>query len=562
MTFYETVRMTISKINFFQPDIWEKGALRKELGDNLATPDTLYAYGRCRSAFDQYSCRLYKKTLKGLSIEKYDPNGFLGELDLHEPLTPGRTNIEMVRAFHFVKEYRPDPRYFPLPPKVAPYIQTLLLAISRISIRLISIIDRMVNPVVVKRIKEKINEDPYGRNDEKEKGDRSDLSKETRYLCILRNRIPQYTWGRGPHIGSIVPEGKETENLGTYDIALKLGFTEMQAVRIAKKCYDVDINKTIYHDPNDRTKPRQTGSIGATGDIHRHYNLSASGVEDTRIAAAKIHLNRALCLADERYYDAAEQELSIGLHSLQDIFSHAQISPMVHTLIGEFPDIVQYHPLSMFETALATEGYLKKFIDGLNLQPFNNPHSMKPPVTNSDPLIIGDVSLEEKSVVSKKMAEFPTEMTAYLTKNGISIFIGKEGTKLTDLGFGMDLDGDGKITPGHWVHVNRDGRKQWFEVEDQFAEQKTWNRQHAAYNHQKRMIFILCRVLKNPDFEEILKHEINHAIDLILSDDPQLGSKWVVYIKKLYNSARRRGEIAFDELDPHEYFAISDSTSV
>jgi len=123
----------------------------------------------------------------------------------------------------------------------------------------------------------------------------------------------------------------------------------------------------------------------------------------------------------------------------------------------------------------------------------------------------------------------------------------------------MDLDGDGKITPGNWVDVNRDGRKQWFEVEDQFAEQKMWNRQHAAYDHQKRTIFILARVLKDPDFEEILKHEINHAIDLTFSDNPQFGLKWAAYINKLYNSARRQGKIAFDELDPHEYFAIPDS---
>ncbi len=119
----------------------------------------------------------------------------------------------------------------------------------------------------------------------------------------------------------------------------------------------------------------------------------------------------------------------------------------------------------------------------------------------------------------------------------------------------MDLDGDGNVSPGKWVDVNRDGQKQWFEVEDQLDEGQTWNRQPAAYNHQNRTIFVSARLLKEPDWEAVLKHEINHAIDLTLQEDPRLGLKWNAYINKLYNAARRQGTIAFDELDPHENFA-------
>jgi hypothetical protein len=133
--------------------------------------------------------------------------------------------------------------------------------------------------------------------------------------------------------------------------------------------------------------------------------------------------------------------------------------------------------------------------------------------------------------------------------------VGAEGTKLTALGFGADLDADGKITPGKWVDVNKDGRQQWFEMEDQFDKGQEWDRQPAAYNHYNRMIFIAARVLKESKFETLLKHEINHAIDLTCRDNPQLKQKWDSYIHKLYNTARRQGTIAFDELDPHEYFA-------
>jgi hypothetical protein len=133
--------------------------------------------------------------------------------------------------------------------------------------------------------------------------------------------------------------------------------------------------------------------------------------------------------------------------------------------------------------------------------------------------------------------------------------VGAEETKLTELGFGTDLDGDGKITPGKWVDVYKDGKQQWFEMEDQFDNGKKWNRQPAAYNHYNRMIFIAARVLKEPIFETLLKHEINHAIDMTCRDNPPLKHKWNSYIDKLYNAARRQGTIAFDALDPHEYFA-------
>ena len=44
-------------------------------------------------------------------------------------------------------------------------------------------------------------------------------------------------------------------------------------------------------------------------------------------------------------------------------------------------------------------------------------------------------------------------------------------------------------------------------------------------------------------------------MDFTCGDDLQLKDKWSAYIDKLYNSARKQGKIAFDALDPHEYFA-------
>ena len=168
--------------------------------------------------------------------------------------------------------------------------------------------------------------------------------------------------------------------------------------------------------------------------------------------------------------------------------------------------------------------------------------------------------MADQALVSQKIAAFPEKLTAFLKNNGIRIFVGAEETLPTELGFGVDLDGDGNITPGKWVDVNRDGKKQWFEVEDQFDIGKKWGRQPAAYNHQTRTIFISTRILKKSGLEAVLKHEINHAIDLIFQNDRSLNAKWNAYINKLYNTARRRGTIVFDELDPHEYFARIDSS--
>jgi hypothetical protein len=554
---------TISKVNFFQPEIWEKGALLKEIDRNLAIDDDLYASGKWRPAYDLQVFEKYKGTLGGRPTESFDPNGFLSELGLPQSLTAGRSNIELLRAFVLIDDYRPDARYFPLPEKIADCVQKTLLFINLISPYLVSAVDRLINPLIVKQLEKEYVTDahdpiPYGRFEEIVKGDHYTLPKEKRYFGILRKKVPQYAWDNGPHSGSIDPGRNGTENFGTYDIALALGFTDSQATRIAIKCYDVDISKTHYHHPHDKTKPRVTGTVGEIGDIHRHYNRSPYGREDTRIIAAKIHLERALKLVDEGYYDTAEQELAIGLHSLQDIFSHSQLTPVVHTLIGEFPDFVKYHPLSMFETALATEGYLIKFIEGLNLNSFNPDTVLQPQLTPSDQLVFGNSTPEEKSVVLRKLDEFPESLTSFLKKNDIHIFVGAEGTKLTELGFGMDLDGDGKITPDKWVDINQDGQRQWFEVEDQFDNGRKWNEQQAAYSHQHRIIFIAARVLKDSRFEELFKHEINHAIDLTFQDDPLLKDKWIAYITQLYNAARRQGNIAFDELDPHEFFARFD----
>mgnify|MGYP000149151868 CR=1 FL=1 len=69
------------------------------------------------------------------------------------------------------------------------------------------------------------------------------------------------------------------------------------------------------------------------------------------------------------------------------------------------------------------------------------------------------------------------------------------------------------------------------------------------------IIFLSASALDDPECEILLKHEIDHAIDCCLQDDPWMNAKWKAYLDRLYIAARRQGAIAFDAIDRHEYFA-------
>ena len=554
--------MPISKIDFFKPAIWQEGALLTAIERNLAAAADPYACGRWQSAAAPEVYEAYKSTLGGKPVDSFDPAGFLSELGLITSLAAGRTNADLLRAFHLIKDYRPDPRYFPFSKKTGALIQKFFLSASKIATNAVTTIDRVLDPVAVRWTEKSHHTDryraaPYGRFEDIAKAEPSGLPREARYLGILRKQVRQFAWDRGPHAGSIDPERRTGEDFGSYDIALRFGFSKQQARRIATQCFGIDISQTHYRDPFNPAQPRITGTVGKIGDIQRHYNRSPAGVEDTRITAARIHLERAHKLAAEGFYDAADEEFAIGLHSLQDIFSHAQLTPSIHTCLGEFPDLVKYHPQAMFETALATEGYFKKFIAGLNLDPLKPLTESPLPDAFSDQMVGGTAGPDGLARVSQKLAALPGGLVDFLAHNNIQFFVGAAETVPTELGFGMDLDGDGRITPGRWVDVSSDGQRHWFEVEDQIEDGRVWDRQPAAYNHHNRLIFISASALDDPEFEIILKHEIDHAIDCSLEDDPRMNTKWKAYIDRLYNAARRQGIIAFDEMDGHEYFAQS-----
>ncbi|MGD9238007.1 MAG: hypothetical protein PVF09_15090, partial [Desulfobacterales bacterium] len=92
--------MPIRKIDFFHPEIWQEGALLSEIERNLTVADDPHASGRWQSAAAPEVYEAYRQTLGGKPVDSFDPNGYLSELGLKTSLAAGRTNADLLSAFH------------------------------------------------------------------------------------------------------------------------------------------------------------------------------------------------------------------------------------------------------------------------------------------------------------------------------------------------------------------------------------------------------------------------------------------------------------------------------
>lgn len=151
------------------------------------------------------------------------------------------------------------------------------------------------------------------------------------------------------HMG--IPElGHGEQHYGTWALARQLGFSDEQARRIAKACFDMDLNNTIYG--NTDAFPNAMPS--------KHFNLNKYTPQDgdTRFIWAQKHLDAAVELARRGRFEQAEQELGYGLHGIQDAFAHGHIRLASHAITDNIPDGVDYNPVGAYEATLATIGYL------------------------------------------------------------------------------------------------------------------------------------------------------------------------------------------------------------
>lgn len=173
------------------------------------------------------------------------------------------------------------------------------------------------------------------------------------------------------HAGTPTDAQPNGSGYGTYTMAISLGFSVAQATRIATSCDGIDYDTTPY----GKT------SFSPTGQMDRHFNLDRSG-QDTRLVWAERHLGCARDFAGMEAFDQAEIELGCGLHSLQDLFAHGQLTPSLHGVVGEFPDDVTYDPVALFEATEATKAYLKAYLAGV--APVDSAGLVPPATQNMD----------------------------------------------------------------------------------------------------------------------------------------------------------------------------------
>ncbi|MEZ0368019.1 MAG: hypothetical protein ACAI44_02920, partial [Candidatus Sericytochromatia bacterium] len=449
----------LTRLDMFDTKTWQPQRLAQQLDQALAMPVDTYTPGQWKADYLLRDQPAYKATLDGKPVSAYDPQGFFKQLGIDDSRSSGRTDAQHFAAFRLTG-YKPDPEYFPGPKWLATPVQAGLLKLARVSPASIVSFSALATKTVIRRLEkpDTLDPHPFGQESDIDKGEKSSLSPQQYYASQLRALKPrQFTWEEPVHTGSIKGNPERKETFGTYDVALKFGFSDRAARNISIEDFAVDTDKTHYLDAQGRPRVTHSGTGGASGDLHWHYNRSPEGAEDSRISAAKIHLDRAVGFARQGYYQAAERELVVGLHSLQDMFAHGQISPIGHLLLGEFPDFVWWNPQGMFETARATESYLKLYLQKLELSPPQSkpktpafkslgqtlaadrvPAALAPKWAAIGGIIGGDAPLAQQLAAAEMLARCPQPMLERLHAQGLKLYLGQPGTLPTNLGFGQD----------------------------------------------------------------------------------------------------------------------------
>ncbi len=463
-------------------------------------------------------------------VKEYDPNGFLASLGVPNDFgSAGRTDADFFRAMKGT-DYKPGIQYFPGPKWLGQAIQKAYIALGEFAPKAGEALGSLATKVAISDSLNKPN--PYG---EKLDGPASGLSAPDRYAGVVQTLIDddsEHAFEANFHEGSIARTGKP--GFGTYDLAKQMGFNEDQATRIARTDYDVDTNETPLKGPDGQ--PRHTESANG-GDLQFHFNRAPKGQEDTRITAARTHLDRAIELGKQGKYDVAEQELGIGLHSLQDIFAHGQISPIGHTMLDGFPDVIEDRPETAREAQLATIGYLGQYLHGIGIA--EPPAGQTSNAAKADPL-------DAKTALSG----LPPELAADVMKSGVRFVITDAKVKPTDLGFGADPNHDGKIEAGAAaVDLDHDGKIESYEQEGYRADGRSWNDIPAGYDARQQLIYVDRGQLQAGKGPELLRHEAVHVLVDQIAASPQ-GS---AAINRSWELGVERGDNDKGGPEPREY---------
>ena len=285
-------------------------------------------------------------------LADYDPKGFLvKQLKLGDVRASGRTDRPTLEALRKIPQYHPTNTLAGLP--ILP--QRALFALAKASPSLFLALTKATNPAMEAISKAKAKwKKPFV---SVQKASPTGLTPQQRYPGVLSSDLFRpLSFDRDFHAGT--PDTSSKGRYGTYAIAKGMGFSEAEANRIARMDEGIDTNQTPY----GRT------SFSPLDEMDRHFNLAAKGQEDSRLVWAQRHLQAAIAFGKQTAYNQAEVELGAGLHSLQDLFAHGQLTPSTHATIGEFPDDVTYNPVAFYQATEATQAYLQAYISGITAE--------------------------------------------------------------------------------------------------------------------------------------------------------------------------------------------------
>ncbi|MDQ7826349.1 MAG: hypothetical protein RDV48_26335 [Candidatus Eremiobacteraeota bacterium] len=139
---------------------------------------------------------------------------------------------------------------------------------------------------------------------------------------------------------------------------------------------------------------------------------------------------------------------------------------------------------------------------------------------------------------------FPLSMITEAKEHGLIIHILKDSPKEgdmkpTDLGFGQDLDKNGKIEVGRWIDLNTNGTEDPGEREDLTSGGYSWNEVIGAYDTISNILFYKeSEVNSKSDFHSaMIFHEFSHAVDDAMRNSGEEAGEWSGTVDKNYEAA-------------------------
>lgn len=296
---------------------------------------------------NEQELQAYLSTLeKAKPQDAYDRGGFLANLGLTGLRASGRTDRPVLDAVRQIPHYRPETHYG----DKEIWIQQRFfdLAISHPSFFMF--LTKGTNPIL--EAKGKLEKDWKKPFEPKQDAKPTGLTAQERYKDAL-GKMDAMGWRFGSDFHGGIPGIHQPEHptYGTYAIARAMGFDDAAAKRFGRMSNGIDENITPY----GKTSPSPLDKID------RHFNLDRKA-QDTRLVYAANHLEAAIFYARQGAFDEAEIELGCGLHSLQDLFAHGQLSPSMHAVLGQFPDEVDWNPVGFYEATQATSAYLAAYL--------------------------------------------------------------------------------------------------------------------------------------------------------------------------------------------------------